>query len=81
MLPHLTCRDRNINATKALLLGLHSEGVHNVLTVTGDPVPNAERSEVNAVYQFNSRKLASYITSLNRDIFNNDMKIFTALNI
>lgn len=81
VLPHLTCRDRNINATKALLLGLHSEGVHNVLTVTGDPVPNAERSEVNAVYQFNSRKLASYITSLNRDIFNNDMKIFTALNI
>ncbi len=36
-LPHMTCRDRNINATKALLLGLCMEGVHNVLTVTGDP--------------------------------------------
>lgn len=81
VLPHLTCRDRNINATKALLLGLYSEGVHNVLAVTGDPVPTAERSEVNAVYQFNSRKLASYITSLNKDIFNDSIKIFTALNI
>ena len=38
-LPHMTCRDRNVNATKALLLGLSTEGVHNVLAVTGDPVP------------------------------------------
>ena len=30
-IPHMTCRDRNINATKALLLGLSAEGVHNVL--------------------------------------------------
>lgn len=25
-LPHMTCRDRNLNATKALLLGLYAEG-------------------------------------------------------
>ena len=37
-LPHMTCRDRNLNATKALLLGLSMEGVHNVLLVTGDPI-------------------------------------------
>ena len=61
VLPHLTCRDRNINATKALLLGLNAEGVDNVLVVTGDPVPTAERSEVKSVYNFNSRMLAKYI--------------------
>ncbi|MCC8356616.1 MAG: homocysteine S-methyltransferase family protein, partial [Oscillospiraceae bacterium] len=38
-LPHMTCRDRNMNATKALLLGLSMEDVHNVLLVTGDPIP------------------------------------------
>ena len=36
-MPHMTCRDRNINATKALLLGVRAENISNVLTVTGDP--------------------------------------------
>ena len=44
-IPHMTCRDRNINATKALLLGLNVEGVNNGLTVTGDPVPTAMRGQ------------------------------------
>ena len=64
VLPHMTCRDRNLNATKALLLGLYAEGVREVLAITGDPIPPAERDEVKNVYQFNSRKLAQYIVSL-----------------
>ena len=63
-LPHMTCRDRNVNATKALLLGLSMENVHNVLVVTGDPIPTSDRGSVKSVYQFNSRVLAKFIRGL-----------------
>ncbi len=63
-LPHMTCRDRNVNATKALLLGLSMEGVHNVLAVTGDPVPAGDRDSVKSVFQFNSRVMARFVRSL-----------------
>ena len=80
-IPHMTCRDRNLNATKALLLALSTEGVSNVLTVTGDPVPSAERDEVKSVFQFNSRMLASYIKSLNENEFSRPIRVYGALNI
>ena len=80
-LPHMTCRDRNLNATKALLLGLSAEEVHNVLVVTGDPIPSASRDEVKSVYNFNSRMLAGYITSLNETVLPTPFRVFGALNL
>lgn len=80
-LPHMTCRDRNLNATKALLLGLSAEGVHHVLAVTGDPIPSARRDEVKSVYNFNSRMLAKYITSLNETVLSTPFRVFGALNL
>jgi homocysteine S-methyltransferase len=80
-LPHMTCRDRNLNATKALLLGLSAEEVHNVLVVTGDPIPTASRDEVKSVYNFNSRLLARYITTLNETVLTTPFQVFGALNL
>ena len=80
-LPHMTCRDRNLNATKALLLGLCAEDVHNVLVVTGDPIPTASRDEVKSVYNFNSRMLAQYITGLNDTVLPTPFHVFGALNL
>lgn len=80
-LPHLTCRDRNLNATKALLLGLSMEGVHNVLLVTGDPIPTKDRDEVKSVFNFNSRKLMTYVSGLTDHGLSTPFQIFGALNL
>lgn len=81
VMPHLTCRDRNVNATRALLLGLSAEEITDVLVVTGDPVPSAQRSEVKAVYEFNSRMLTQHISGLNQSLFDSPFYLYAALNI
>lgn len=80
-LPHMACRDRNEIATKALLLGLSIEGIHNVLLVTGDPVPGERRGEVKSVFNFNSRKLAQYVTGLNETVLRTPFRVFAALDV
>ncbi len=80
-LPHMTCRDRNLNATQALLMGLCAEGIGNVLIITGDPIPNASRDEVKSVYNFNSRRLMRYIRGLNESLLPRPFRIFGALNV
>lgn len=80
-LPHMTCRDRNVNATKALLLGLNIEGVNNVLVVTGDPIPMGDRGEIKSVFNFNSAMLANFITDLNQSTFQEPFVVYGALNV
>ncbi|MGM9615577.1 MAG: bifunctional homocysteine S-methyltransferase/methylenetetrahydrofolate reductase [Oscillospiraceae bacterium] len=80
-LPHMTCRDRNQNATQALLLGLNAEGIRNVLLITGDPIPSAQRDEVKSVYNFNSRKLIKYVSNLNASVLPTPFQVFGALNV
>lgn len=80
-IPHMTCRDRNLNATKGLLLGLSAIGIRNVLIVTGDPIPTAERDEVKSVFQFNSRKMASFVVGLGRNELPVPFHVFGALNL
>ena len=81
-LPHMTCRDRNINATKAMLMGMNIEGINNVLVVTGDPIPTAEKDEVKSVFNFNSRMLINFISRLNESLFVDDpYNVCGALNI
>lgn len=80
-IPHMTCRDRNINATKALLLGLSAEEVRNVLVVTGDPIPSAARDEVKGVFSFNSVVLADYIRQLSETGMAEPFTVCGALNV
>ena len=77
----MACRDRNLNASKALLLGLSSQDVHNVLLITGDPMPTGTRDEVKSVFNCNSRKLAKYVQSLYPQSLSEPFQIFAALNV
>ena len=61
VLPHMACRDRNLNAIQALLLGLAMEQVGSVLLVTGDPVAQKDRAHIKGVFQLNSQTLAQAI--------------------
>lgn len=80
-MPHLTCRDRNRNAAQALLLGLHAEGVENLLLVTGDPIPPERRRSVKGVYDFVSQSFLSYVRELNESLFPRPFRLFAALNL
>ncbi|MDD2440837.1 MAG: bifunctional homocysteine S-methyltransferase/methylenetetrahydrofolate reductase [Eubacteriales bacterium] len=72
VLPHLCCRDRNANALRASLLALHSEGIRQVLAVTGDAIPESDRGFVKPVFNLNSIGLLQLIGQMNRDPFAGD---------
>ena len=57
VMPHISCRDRNVIALRAGLLGMHMNDVRHFLIVTGDPVSRADRERVTSVFDFNSIKL------------------------
>ena len=80
-LPHMTCRDRNLNAMRAALLALSIEGVHHILLVTGDPLPPEEHVTVRPVFQVHSRQLARIVREMNETVFRTPFQIFGALNV
>ena len=80
-LPHMACRDRNLNAAKALLMGLNMEGINQVLLVTGDPVSHEDREQIKGVFQMTSQSLAKSIVNLASQGRLSDFFLCGALNI
>ncbi len=68
-LPHICCRDRNINALRSILMGAHSEGIRAVLAVTGDHIAETDRGIIKPVFNLDSTKLMSLVSEMNKDIF------------
>ena len=68
-LPHICCRDKNINALRSSLLGAHSWGIQAVLAVTGDPISEIDRGVIKPVFNIDSTRLMELISSLNEDVF------------
>lgn len=68
VMPHISCRDRNVIAQRANLLGMYMNEIRHLLIVTGDPVSRADREHVTPVFDFNSIRLMQYVQEMNRDV-------------
>ena len=64
--PHLTTRDSTVLGIESQLLGAHSEGVRNILAITGDPPEIGDYPGSKGVYEIDSIGLTDLIARLNR---------------
>jgi methionine synthase / methylenetetrahydrofolate reductase(NADPH) len=62
---HYTCRDRNILGMQSDLLGAHALGLHNILSVTGDPPKLGDYPNATAVFNVDSIGLLRIANNLN----------------
>ncbi|MCM1157797.1 MAG: bifunctional homocysteine S-methyltransferase/methylenetetrahydrofolate reductase [Bacteroidales bacterium] len=69
VMPHVSCRDRNLIALRSAILGGHINGIRDMLIITGDPVARDDRSLVTGVFDVNSVKLMEYVKKMNLEIF------------
>lgn len=69
VMPHICCRDKNAIAMRSLFLGAHINDIHNMLIVTGDPVPSMARQTVKAVFNFDSVGLMQIAKDMNEENF------------
>ena len=82
VIPHLCCRDKNVNALKSGLLASYIEDVRNVLVITGDPILDIDKMSTKSVFNLNSYKLIQLIDDMNKEIFKDEpINIGGALNL
>jgi 5,10-methylenetetrahydrofolate reductase len=62
---NLSCRDRNVIALQADLLGAWSLGVRSIVALTGDAVTVGDLPEAKGVFEVNSVGLLNIISTLN----------------
>ncbi|MCD6454473.1 MAG: bifunctional homocysteine S-methyltransferase/methylenetetrahydrofolate reductase [Candidatus Aminicenantes bacterium] len=63
---HMTCRDRNLLAIQADLLGASALGIENILALTGDPPSLGDYPFATGVYDLDSLGLIEIINLMNQ---------------
>lgn len=76
VMPHVTCRDKNRLGMGAAFFGAHMNGIRNMLLITGDPVPQGDRSGITPVFDFTSIKLMEYAKQMNQEYFREDPIVY-----
>ncbi len=69
VMPHISCRDKNMIAMRSSLLGAYINGIRNLLLVTGDPVPSVSRMSTTGVFDYNSIQLMNFVKEMNEEHF------------
>jgi methionine synthase / methylenetetrahydrofolate reductase(NADPH) len=67
-IPHVTCKDKNLLALQAEVLGAHALGIRNVLLVTGDPPSIGTYPDATAVFDVDAIGLCNMVSLLNRGL-------------
>jgi 5,10-methylenetetrahydrofolate reductase len=78
---HYACRDRNVLAMQADLIGCHALGLKNILCITGDPPKLGNYPFATGVFDVDSIGLLRIGSNLNRglDLAGNPLKSATSL--
>ncbi len=69
VMPHICCRDKNAIAMRSLFLGAHINNIQNMLIITGDPIPSADRQTIKSVFNFDSIGLMNIASDMNESDF------------
>jgi len=67
-IPHVTPRDTTVMGLEGVLLGAHSDGVRNILAVTGDPPHVGDYPGSRGVYEIDAIGLVQLISRLNEGV-------------
>jgi methionine synthase I (cobalamin-dependent)/5,10-methylenetetrahydrofolate reductase len=80
---HFSCRDRNLLAIQADLLGAAVLGINNILAVTGDPAQIGDYPTATSVFDLDAIGLVRVLSRLNEgiDMAGNSIKVRTNFTI
>ncbi len=76
VMPHICCRDKNAIAMRSLLMGAQINNIHNMLIITGDPIPVVVRQTIKGVFNFDAVGLMKIIKDMNEEIFMDDPLVY-----
>ncbi|MDD6194343.1 MAG: bifunctional homocysteine S-methyltransferase/methylenetetrahydrofolate reductase [Lachnospiraceae bacterium] len=76
VMPHLSCRDRNVISLRGTMLGDYINDIKHFLIVTGDPVAKTDRSSITQVFDYNSIKFMGLLQEMNEDQFAADRIVY-----
>jgi homocysteine S-methyltransferase len=80
---HFACRDRNLLAIQADLLGAHALGIRNILAITGDPALIGDYPTATSVFDIDAVGLVRILRRFNEgvDLAGNSIGMRTAFTI
>ena len=76
VMPHISCRDRNVISLRGTMLGDYINDIKHFLVVTGDPVAKTDRSSITQVFDYNSIKFMGLLQEMNEDQFAADRIVY-----
>lgn len=76
VMPHISCRDRNIISLRGTMLGDYVNDIKHFLIVTGDPVAKNDRSSITQVFDYNSIKFMGLVQAMNEETFASDRVVY-----